>query len=166
MLDDSIALKNLIEHMQRSSAIDHVVLGDNLEPTHNRAFREDVLVVRDTKAYPNSKVRESVERICWHVSSFPRGKNRVGTFNPDPLGLRCLSSAPAWVDHLAFLIHRLRSRPCLCRSSCLCSRCHWPYSQPCLCKSFDPSMRAFRSCPCPSCPSRLHHHVCSPLLFR
>src|SRR5260370_42425298 len=104
MLDDSIALKNLIEHMQRSSAIDHVVLGDNLEPTHNRSFREDVLVVRDTKAYPNSNVRESVESICWHVSSCPRGKNRAGTFKPVSLGLVGLRSVPVCVAHLALLI--------------------------------------------------------------
>src|SRR6266481_417726 len=86
MLNNSIALKNLIEDMQRSPTIDHVVLGDNLEPIHNRFFRQNVLVVRHAKTYPNSKVCESIEMICRHVSSFPK-KKRVGTFNPDPFGV-------------------------------------------------------------------------------
>jgi hypothetical protein len=89
MLDDAIALKNLIENMQRSPTIDHVVLGDDLEPIHNRLFGENVLVMRHAKTYPNSEVCESIERICWHVSIFL--KETAGReFNPDPLGLRCL----------------------------------------------------------------------------
>src|SRR5258707_4401686 len=161
MLDDLIALKNLIKNMQRSSTIDHVVLGDDLEPIHNRLFRENVLVMRHTKTYPNSKVCESVESICWHKVTFLKGKEGRD-IQPRPTGVEVLSSGPAWVDRLAFLIHRLRSRPCLCRNSCLCSRCHWPYSHPCPCKSSAPYMRAFQSCLCPSCPCR-HHHSCSPL---
>src|SRR5260370_38302775 len=86
MLDDLIALKNLIKHMQRSSTIDHVVLGDNLEPIHNRFFRENVLVVRDTEAYPNSKVRESVERICWHKVTFLTEKEGRD-IEPRPIGV-------------------------------------------------------------------------------
>ncbi len=86
MLDDLIALKNLIENMQRSPTIDHVVLGDNLEPIHNRFLRENVLVMRHTKAYPNSKVRESVERICWHINSFPKEKRGSGHSTPTHWG--------------------------------------------------------------------------------
>src|SRR5271155_2593761 len=70
MLDDSLALKNLIENMQRSPTIDHVVLGDDLEPTHNRLFGENMLVMRDAKTYPYSEVCESIERICWHDGIF------------------------------------------------------------------------------------------------
>jgi|ERR1700684_1779299 hypothetical protein len=70
MLDDSIALKNLIENMQRPPTIDHVVLGDNFEPIHNRLFRKNVLVVRHAKTYPNSEVCESIERICRHINIF------------------------------------------------------------------------------------------------
>src|SRR5260370_27252365 len=86
MLDDLIALKNLIENMQRSPTIDHVVLGDNLEPIHNRFLRKNVLVMRHTKAYPNSKVRESVERICWHINSFPKEKRGSGHSTPTHWG--------------------------------------------------------------------------------
>jgi len=84
MLYDSIALKNLIENMKCPPAIDHVVLGDNLEPVHNRLFSENVLVMRHAKAYANSEICESIEGICGHNSSFPK-KNRVGTFTPTHL---------------------------------------------------------------------------------
>src|SRR5229473_1904484 len=43
--------------------------------------------MRHAKAYSDAKVCEPIERICGHVISFPREK-RVGTFSPDPLGLR------------------------------------------------------------------------------
>jgi hypothetical protein len=46
-----------------------------------------MLVVRHAQPYPNFEIGESIECICRHVSIFP-GENRVGTFNPDPLGLR------------------------------------------------------------------------------
>src|SRR5258708_39733878 len=78
MLNDLIPLKNLIEDMQWSPAINHVILGDDLEPTHNRFLGENVLIVGHAKADPNSKVRESIERICWHVSSFRKRKRGSG----------------------------------------------------------------------------------------
>src|ERR1700719_1053313 len=90
MLDDSITLKNLIENLQGSPTIDHVVLGDDLEPIHNRLFGENMLVMRHAKTYPNSEVCESIESICWHVNNFPKEKTGPGVHNPDPLGLRCL----------------------------------------------------------------------------
>src|ERR1700722_7428685 len=40
---------------------------------------------------------------------------------------------------------RLRSRPCPCKSSCLCSRCRSIYIRPCPCRSSDPCKRAFPS---------------------
>src|SRR5579871_795097 len=43
----------------------------------------------------------------------------------------------------------LRSRPCPCTSSCLCTRCPPPYIRPCLCSCSDLCRRAF---PLPSCP--------------
>jgi hypothetical protein len=52
---------------------------------------------------------------------------------------------------------RSRSRPCPCKSSCLCSRCRSPCSRPCPCRNFGPYRRAFLSPSCqPSslCPER------------
>jgi hypothetical protein len=42
--------------------------------------------MRHAQSYPNSEVCEAVESIHGHLDSFL--KNRVGTFNPDPLGLK------------------------------------------------------------------------------
>ena len=86
MLDDSITLKNLIENMQGSPTIDHVVLGDDLEPIHNRFFGENMLIMRHAKSYPNSEVCESIERICWHVSIFLKGKRGSGVTTPTHWG--------------------------------------------------------------------------------
>src|SRR5277367_803874 len=167
MLYDPVTIKNLIEDMQRAPAINHVILGDDLEPTHNRFLSENMPIVRHAKTYPNSKIGESVERICWHVI-FPR-KKRAGTLNPDPLGLNCVSSAAAWVDHpwiyhpLVVSIHRSRNRPCPCNRSCQhasCRRRPAPYSRS------APYKHALEVCLCPSsCPCR-HYLACSRLGFR
>src|SRR5580692_11281914 len=81
------------------------------------------------------------------MSFFPR-KRRAGTLNPDPLGLKCVSSAAAWIYHpLVVSNHRLRSRPSPCSRSA-------PYKH------------ALEVCLCPSsCPCR-HYLACSRLGFR
>src|SRR5271170_2242767 len=63
MLYNSVALQNLIEHMQRAPAINHVILRDNLEPTHDWLLGENVLVMRYAKPDSYSEVCESVKRI-------------------------------------------------------------------------------------------------------
>src|SRR5260370_8557974 len=111
VLDNSIALKNLIEDMQRPPIIDHVVLRDNLEPIHDRFFGENMLVMRHSKSYPNSEVCESIERICWHVSSFPE-KRGSGRSTPTHLWVGVyLRSGPIGLHHLALLIHPLPTHP-------------------------------------------------------
>jgi hypothetical protein len=102
------------------------------------------------------------------MSFFPR-KKRAGTLNPDPLGLKCVSSAAAWVDRpwiyhpLVVLNHRLRSRPCPCNRSChnaSCRRRPAPYSRS------APYKHALELCLCPSsCPCR-HCLACSRLGFQ
>jgi len=49
---------------------------------------------------------------------------------------------------------RLRSRPCLCKSSWLYSRCRSIYIHPCPCKNSDPCKRAFLSPSCRLAPDR------------
>jgi len=85
MLYDPVAIKNLIEDMQRAPAINHVILWDDLEPTHNRFLSENMPIVRHAKTYPNSKIGESVERICWHVI-FSKKKEGRDT-QPRPIGV-------------------------------------------------------------------------------
>jgi len=54
----------------------------------------------------------------------------------------------AWERRPSALVnHRSRSRPCPCKSSCLCSRCRSIYIHPCPCRSSDPCKHAFPS-PC------------------
>src|SRR5580692_4783914 len=107
-------------------------------------------IVRHAKTYPNSQIGESVERICWHVI-FPR-KKRAGTLNPDPLGLKCVSSASAWIYHpLVVSNHRSRNHPCPCNRSCQhasCRRRPAPYSRSAPCK------HALEVCLCPC-----HHYL-------
>ena len=55
---------------------------------------------------------------------------------------------------LASWSRRLRSRPCLCKSFCLCSRCRSIYIHPCPCKNSDPCKRAFPSPSCRLAPDR------------
>src|SRR6202167_2176702 len=124
-------------------------------------------IVRHAKTYPNSKIGESVERICWHVV-FSK-KNRAGTLNPDPLGLKCVSSAAAGVDHpsiyhpLLVSNHRLRSRPCPCNRSCQhASR----RRRPAPCSRSSPYKHALEVCLCPSSRPCRHYLACSRLEFR
>lgn len=70
VLDDAITFEDLVEDFERSSAVDHVVFGDDFEPVDDGFFGEDVVVVRDAKADPYAVVAESVEAIGWHDSPF------------------------------------------------------------------------------------------------
>jgi hypothetical protein len=62
---------------------------------------------------------------------------------------------------LASWSRRLRSRPCLCKSSCLCSRCRSIYIHPCPCKNSDPCKRAFLSPSCRLAPDRTARQLSS-----
>ncbi len=66
VLDDAILLEYLVEDLERSAAIDHVVFGDDLEPVDDGLFGEDVVVVRDAQADSHAVVAESVEAIGRH----------------------------------------------------------------------------------------------------
>src|SRR5271167_3372074 len=94
--------------------------------------------------------------------SFSPRKKRAGTLNPDPLGLKCVSSAAAWVYRpLVVSIHRSRNRPCPCNRSCQhasCRRRPAPYSRS------APYKHALEVCLCPS--SCRHYLACSQLGFR
>ena len=63
MLDNAILLQDLFENVQRPSAIDHEIFGNNLEPINDRLAREDVMVVRGTQANANAVGSESIKTI-------------------------------------------------------------------------------------------------------
>ncbi len=71
MLNHAILFENVIEHRQRTAAIDHVVFGDNLEPIHHRFLFENVPVVRNPQADSYSVFGKSIETIRWHKTSGP-----------------------------------------------------------------------------------------------
>src|SRR5580704_14337158 len=77
-----------------------------------------------------------------------------------------IPSRPRTEESFRFLIRaswsrRLRSRPCLCKSSCLCSHCRSIYIHPCPCKNSDPCKRAFPSPSCRLAPGRTARQLSS-----
>ena len=78
MLHDAVLLENLVEHFERSAAIDHEIFRDDLEPIDDRFFFEDMPVMRHAQANPDAVVVEIVKRICRHDKSSGRKKQRIG----------------------------------------------------------------------------------------
>src|SRR3984957_4500190 len=150
MLHHFVLLQNLIEDAQRSPAIDHEVLGDYFEPIHNRFARQNVIVMRCAQTNADSIVRKIVKSICGHSLLRSLKGDVEGRYNP---------SRPWTEESFRFLTQaswsrRLRSRPCLCKSSWLYSRCRSIYIHPCPCKNSDPCKRAFLSPSCRLAPDR------------
>src|SRR5216683_1736196 len=54
--------------MQRPSAVDHEIFGDDFKPVHNRLAGKDVIIVRRPQADPNSIIRKSIKAIFRHAS--------------------------------------------------------------------------------------------------
>src|ERR1700733_10533285 len=69
VLDDSVPLENLVEHLQSATTIHHVVLGDDLKPIHDRLLRKDVIVVRNSQTDSYAIVTKSIEAIGCHPDS-------------------------------------------------------------------------------------------------
>ena len=66
MLHDAVLFEDPVENRQRTTAVDHVVLGDNLEPVDQRLPLQNVVVVGDAESDADSVLGESVESICRH----------------------------------------------------------------------------------------------------
>ena len=66
MLHDSILLQDLIQHVEGAAAVDHVVLGDDLEPIDDRLLLQNVLVVRNAETDADAVVGMTVEAIGRH----------------------------------------------------------------------------------------------------
>src|SRR5580704_1359588 len=131
MLDHAITLKDLVESRQRTTAVDHVILRDDLEPVDRGLLFEDVGVMRNPQTDTYPVIREPVESVGWHMIE-EEGPARAG-------------GSPGRVITWGWS-RRWRRRLCLCRSFCPTpswSRRHCP------CTSSCPCSRAFRY---PSCP--------------
>src|ERR1041384_7282859 len=66
MLDDAVLLQDLIEHFERTPAINHEILRNDLEPIDHRFLRQNVPVMRHPQTNADSVVGEVVEGICRH----------------------------------------------------------------------------------------------------
>src|SRR5260370_19203119 len=69
VLHDAGLLQNAVQHGKRSSAVNHVVFGDDLKPVDNRLLLQNVTIVRHSQPDPHSRFCKSAEPICWHVSA-------------------------------------------------------------------------------------------------
>ena len=69
VLHDAIALENLIEHGERTAAVDHEILRDDFEPVDDRLAREDVLVMRNAQTNSDAVVLERIEAIAGHAGT-------------------------------------------------------------------------------------------------
>ena len=70
VLDDAVLLENLVEHFERTAAVDHVVFGDDFEPVDDRLLGEDVVVVRNAQADADTVIGKCVEAIGRHERGF------------------------------------------------------------------------------------------------
>jgi hypothetical protein len=71
MPNNSVLIENLVEHLEGTSAVDHVVLRDDLKPIDDWLLRENVIVVRNSQTDADSVVAVSVEAIGRHRRSDP-----------------------------------------------------------------------------------------------
>jgi hypothetical protein len=67
VLHDAVLLQDSVQRGQRTAAIHHEVLRDDLEPAHHRFVLQDVPVVRDAETHTDPVIGEPVESICRHL---------------------------------------------------------------------------------------------------
>src|SRR5208282_4533222 len=64
MLDDFVLFEDLIEDVQRPSAIDHEIFRNNLEPVDDRFASQNVIVMWSAQADADTVVGEAIKAIC------------------------------------------------------------------------------------------------------
>jgi hypothetical protein len=94
VLDDFVLLENLIQDVQRPSAVDHEIFRNDLKPVDNRLARENMVVVGSTQANSYTVICKPIKPISWHIF-----------FSCYPEGLRARRSFPALVP--AVVVPRL-----------------------------------------------------------
>src|SRR5882757_3980950 len=76
VLYDFVLLKDLIQDVQRPSAIDHEILRDDLKPVDNRFARENMVVVGSTQADSYTVICKPIKAISRHSCFVPFPKDR------------------------------------------------------------------------------------------
>jgi hypothetical protein len=66
VLDHTVLLENLVEHLQRSSTVAHEVFRDNLKPVDHGLLLQNVPVVRYAKTNTDTVIGEIIEWIGRH----------------------------------------------------------------------------------------------------
>ena len=87
MLHDPVLFKDLVEHLERTTAVNHVVLRDDLEPIDHRLLGKNVVVMRHAQADTYTVIGKRVETACGHEEHLLSrlsidDKKIVGGLNP------------------------------------------------------------------------------------
>ncbi len=78
VLHDFVLFENLVEHFERTAAIDHIVFRDDLEPVDDRVTAEDVLVVGNAQTDADAVIGKAVEAVCGHLRTSDEDGNAKG----------------------------------------------------------------------------------------
>lgn len=79
VLNDFVLLEDLVEDLERTAAVAHVVFGNDLEPVDLGFLAENMLVVRHAKANADSQICVVVKAICGHSLSLGASVHRTVT---------------------------------------------------------------------------------------
>ena len=74
VLHHAVLLENPVEHVQRTSAIDHEIFRDDFKPVADRLLFQDVVVVRNAQADAYAVFSKPVEAICRHIGKLQANK--------------------------------------------------------------------------------------------
>src|SRR6266478_410012 len=66
MLDDFVLIEDLVQNVQRPSAVDHEILRNDFKPVHNGFARKNMLVMWGPQAYANPVIRKRIKTIRSH----------------------------------------------------------------------------------------------------
>jgi hypothetical protein len=98
VLNDLVLLEDLIKDMQRASAVEHIVLRDDLEPADDRLLIQNVVVMRNAKADPDSEIFEHVKAVGRHWET---GTSSCSERGPSPR----IAPGPETTKELLLLRH-------------------------------------------------------------
>ena len=83
VLNNLVLLEDLVEDLERTAAVTHVVFGNNLEPVHLGFLGENVVVVGNAQADADAEISKAVESVGRHEGLMSVGVKWLqdGTWN-------------------------------------------------------------------------------------
>src|SRR5260370_10622257 len=103
VLYDFVLLEDLIQNVQRPSAVDHEILRDDFKPADDRLPGQNMIVVRGAQPDPDTILGEIVESIRGHFSPIQREEGGQRS-SPAPKQDR-LASGTSLLGRLLFFWH-------------------------------------------------------------